>query len=1029
MLRFLTSVSVLLISTSLLAQVSVSTPGTPKSGQLVPATAVKVATEAKAAQPAVASTAEKKTGEATKDGADKKATTTTAKGPGKSVVIKRGNAPEGETPSEVILRHEPGDRIGFSFVGAKWLPVLQSIAKASNMSLDWQELPGDYLNLVTQRSYTIAEARDVINRHLMARGYTMLTDGEDLEVIKLSELNTARVPRVTPDELDQRFDNEFAKVSFRLNWLIAEEAVAELDAMKSKYGKLVHLSATNRIEAIDTVKNLKDIRDLLNTEQSNEGEQKIVSTIPLKHRRASEVIELVREFMGLSSGGQQRSSSGSSNSAQMVMQMQKQMFQQMQQTRNSSSKPGGKYKPPIEVSMVLNQRENSILVKAPPDKMNQIKQAIMALDVESGSANSLLGNLSKYKSYQLESFDAQPLVDMLNELGDLAPQTQLRVDEDKNLIIAYATIADHLTISSLIEKLDEKRRHFEVLQLRRLESDFVAGTIRFLMGEDGEEEDNSSNSYGYWGGYSSRNNDKKDKSNEFRVDADVQNNRLLLFASEQELEQIEDLLVKLGEIPEKDSRESRRRLINVDPNVDPEEFLKRIEALWPKENKLNVNPVPEEVKQRYKEENAEENDQATPKETDAPAGESTPPAKPVQPAPQPDPSTDPGPPVKPTVTQAYDVDTFFASVTQTEAPVQTPVQPADPSDQTPAVTSGNLPPELTPEQKALKEIFGRQRDQRRQPSPQDAANELDSLPPVNIGFTPAGRLIITSDDAGALDDLEEILMPFTQSRKKYVIFTLKYASAGWTASTLREFFEDDSGSDSVLDWWGDVQKTKKSNSDRLSARPVPRFIADSYSSTILVRGADARQIKTIEELIKLYDTPEPDESRSVRVSEMFTIKHSKATVIANVIKDVYRDLLSANDKALEKKDEKGSVNRDVTYIRGSGSDGADEETPIQFKGMLSVGVDEISNTIIISTSEGLLSNIRVMIERLDEAAKQTSHVKVLKVNTRLDPRYLKQRLTEILGPTKVNTSKTNKNQSQQQNGQPNNGQPPNSGGK
>ena len=271
--------------------------------------------------------------------------------------------------------------------------------------------------------------------------------------------------------------------------------------------------------------------------------------------------------------------------------------------------------------------------------------------------------------------------------------------------------------------------------------------------------------------------------------------------------------------------------------------------------------------------------------------------------------------------------------------------------------------------------------------------------------------MITSDDPGALDDMEEILMPFTQTRRKYVIFTLKYASPGWTASTLREFFKDPNNQEPYLDWWGDVRSQSKSGKGRLSDRPEPRFIADSYSSTILVQGADPRQLKTIQELIELYDMPEPSDSRSVRVTEMFPIKYSKAKVIGEAIKEVYRDLLSANDKALQ-KDDKGSVDRSVTYIRGSGSDEDDEETEIRFKGMLSIGVDEISNTLIISASSGLLDNIRVMVTKLDGAAMPSSTVRVLQVNTRLSPNFLKSRLTEILGPTQVKTSKTAQKQPQ-----------------
>ena len=101
------------------------------------------------------------------------------------------------------------------------------------MSLDWQELPGDYLNLVTQRDYTVPESRDLINRHLLARGYTMLEHGEVLSVVKIDKLNPGLVPRVEPEDLANHLPHEYVKVSFPLDWIISDKAVEELKPMLS----------------------------------------------------------------------------------------------------------------------------------------------------------------------------------------------------------------------------------------------------------------------------------------------------------------------------------------------------------------------------------------------------------------------------------------------------------------------------------------------------------------------------------------------------------------------------------------------------------------------------------------------------------------------------------------------------------------------------------------------------------------------------------------------------------------------------
>jgi hypothetical protein len=72
-------------------------------------------------------------------------------------------------PRELKVTPDPHGKIRFNFHGQPWADVLEWLARVSAMSLDWQELPADCLNLVTQREYTVPEARDLINRHLLAR--------------------------------------------------------------------------------------------------------------------------------------------------------------------------------------------------------------------------------------------------------------------------------------------------------------------------------------------------------------------------------------------------------------------------------------------------------------------------------------------------------------------------------------------------------------------------------------------------------------------------------------------------------------------------------------------------------------------------------------------------------------------------------------------------------------------------------------------------------------------------------------------
>jgi type II secretory pathway component GspD/PulD (secretin) len=183
--------------------------------------------------------------------------------------------------AELKRKPDPDGKFSFNFKNQRWEDVLEWLADISAMSLDWQELPGDYLNLVTQKKYTVKEGRDLINRHLLARGYTLLTQGETLSVVNVKNVNPAMVPRVTLEELEKRDPYEFVKVSFRLEWMIAKVAAEEIKPLLSSNGKITPMENTNRLEVMDAVVNLREVREVLRAEQSPESKEMLVKKFPL----------------------------------------------------------------------------------------------------------------------------------------------------------------------------------------------------------------------------------------------------------------------------------------------------------------------------------------------------------------------------------------------------------------------------------------------------------------------------------------------------------------------------------------------------------------------------------------------------------------------------------------------------------------------------------------------------------------------------------------------------------------------------
>jgi hypothetical protein len=112
--------------------------------------------------------------------------------------------------------------------------------------------------------------------------------------------------------------------------------------------------------------------------------------------------------------------------------------------------------------------------------------------------------------------------------------------------------------------------------------------------------------------------------------------------------------------------------------------------------------------------------------------------------------------------------------------------------------------------------------------------------------------------------------------------------------------------------------------------------------------------------------------------------------------------LSSKDKEFDQGDQqrRGSTQERVTVIRygdGSGS-GGKRQSPVKvgFEGALSVGVDDISNTILISVQEELYESVVDMVNQLDQQAASNTVVKVHRVNGNVTAQALRETINDAL---------------------------------
>lgn len=912
----------------------------------------------------------------------------------------------------------------FNFQDAPWQFVLEELARISGMSLDWQQLPGDSLNLRTNVDHTVVQARDIINEHLLARGYSILVDPKTatMSVVNLDTVNTALVPRVAPEDLARLQPHELVKVSFRLDWMLADQAAIEFKSVLSPKARLLALKTTNRLEAVDAVENLRQLAEILDEEQGQGGGDRLVKEFDLRYTRAPEVLEQLQAFLGVKKDA---TATANPQEAQRQMFMQQRMAMQQMMMGQSPGQPATAAPPRAEIRLMANQRRNTILVNAPPDQMAIIKQTIYKLDVppdrspQAGSGQSM-------QVYRLATADPEVVVNFLDAVGDLDPQTKLDVDKKNRAVVAFANAHDQKQIAALVKNLDGSDRKLKVIQLHGLDASLVAGTLRTLLAGDEQTKtnDNNSNNFAFpfgfgrrggggrgfgWSNPTPATNTEEVVTGKFRVDADAANNRLILWANKIELEQVEACLAELGEIASPKSRTSDNvRVLDFGNGGDEQQFLERLRRVWPalgKDGTKLIIDVPE--KKAGKDEDKQQGTMEPQKEQPAPKESPKPAAAPTKSAVSrgADAPSGSGPRAENSAARNA-IPVHLAALTRTTPPADRVLADAGTAREANATAT-----ETTP---APQRFMRRRRAASPVPLPTAApaaaaapsaatdnaspaaADKPASNDPVYITRSPDGKLIIASRNSEALDALEKLAARIGPPRKDYSVFTLHYATAASVRFNLEEFF--------ATERTGEYRRSDSSGSSGgtvspgLSQRRPLRFLDDMQTNSILVQGASGDQLRQIGDLIDMYDRPEQPNSKASRMTKIFPIVHSRAALIAETLKDVFRDLLSANDKALEGSNGGGRSSQGRPMR--SFLDAAEDEARInqgRFKGQLSLGVDETSNRLIVSCPESLMRNIEKIIEDLDKAAAPVETTfQVLRIDRNIDASVVQKKLMEML---------------------------------
>jgi type II secretory pathway component GspD/PulD (secretin) len=285
---------------------------------------------------------------------------------------------------------------------------------------------------------------------------------------------------------------------------------------------------------------------------------------------------------------------------------------------------------------------------------------------------------------------------------------------------------------------------------------------------------------------------------------------------------------------------------------------------------------------------------------------------------------------------------------------------------------------------------------------------IPATPPIEVRFDADGNLLLLSEDLEALDQLELLMLRDAPPKRPYDVFQVKNTRASWISLQLEDYFKEENKqkteSRNTYYLFDSGLPESKKDDPQLGTRKQLKFIYDIDTNTIVVIGASDSQRKTIEELIKLWDTEDPKKAKDARYQKLVQVRYSRAEAIEQAIKDVYRDFLSENDKTFDKTSENGK----------KGEEKRDRSLSTR---KFSLGVDKVTNILIVSAEgEDFLTVLCDLIEQLDQAARPSGSLEIVPFQSGATSAKSVEKAFKALVEAAKQQPTNNKQQRGQQNG-------------
>jgi hypothetical protein len=287
---------------------------------------------------------------------------------------------------------------------------------------------------------------------------------------------------------------------------------------------------------------------------------------------------------------------------------------------------------------------------------------------------------------------------------------------------------------------------------------------------------------------------------------------------------------------------------------------------------------------------------------------------------------------------------------------------------------------------------------------------------IRIAVTPGG-LLIASEDVEALDEFEELLRTVVAPsalvpQREITVFYLKYAKAEVASQLIQEILggRTDSGDlgGSLL---GDMASNllggglmggllgglagggdSEGGTTTIQASGTVSMVPDPRLNALVIQ-ANEEDLKLIEDLLKVIDREGSiTEVQTAGVPRVIPIVYGSADEAAAIVRQVFADRISSGSGSQQRQPSPEDLIRALRGGRGSReqSQARGEEQK------MTVGVDQRSNSLIITGPEHLFQQVESLVQQIDQPGSSDSDV-VSVVPIRVsDPEVVQKTLASIL---------------------------------